>query len=192
MRPIGYVAAAAAGMIAPIAFALPAMAATQSPLLAGASVVDSADDNPHHHDDNNDDNNDNNNDNNNNNDDYNDLDDDVFNDNDLDDLLDDVDEDILENGDVDAVASGSIASGDYAILLEASDLGAFDEFEVSSPGLDAACESENIIGAVVESDRFGHIDVAGTVENCIPGTYVIAVSQTGDQEDTVYGEVTLH
>jgi hypothetical protein len=195
MRPIGYVAAAAAGLIAPIAFALPAMAGTQSPILSGVSSIvgdvdgedgpDNGPDNGDNHDDNgdnHDDNGDNHDDNGDNHDDNGDNGD-RYDDNDG--RWDDSDPDVK------AYSSGSEASGNIAIIMDAFDLDPLDSFVLSSPALNAGCSANNISGAVVRSDRFGHAVASGRAINCIPGTYKIAISQTGGGEETYYGDLTV-
>lgn len=203
MRPIGLVAAAAAGIITPLAIAMPALASTQSPVLGGvASIVDgnNGPDNGDNGDDNGDnhgDNGDNHGDNRDNHDNRGDN-----HDNNRDDNGDRYD----DNGDryddhgrwddsdphVKVYATGSRASGDVSFLLDISNVGPFDDYVLNSPALDAGCSGDDISGSIAESDRFGHLNVAGEAFNCIPGKYKIAVSQTGDAERTYYADVKVH
>lgn len=198
MRPIGLVAAAAAGIIAPLAIAMPALAGTQSPVLGevGSIVGLSDGDGPDNRDDNGDnrdDNGDNHGDNRDNHDDNRD------NHGDRGDRYDDNGDRYDDHGrwddsdpHVKVYATGSRASGDVSFLLDISNLGPFDDYVLNSPALDAGCSGDDISGSIAESDRFGHLNVAGEAFNCIPGKYKIAVSQTGDAERTYYADVKVH
>lgn len=180
MRPIGYVAAAAAGLIAPIAFALPSLAGTQSPILSGVSSMvgnvdgeDGPDKGPENGPENVPDNGPDNGENHG----------DRYDDHDG--RWDGSDPDVK------VFSSGSKASGNVAIVVDVFDLSPLDNFVLNSPALNAGCAGNNISGAVVGSDRFGHSVVSGQANNCIPGTYKIAISQTGGGEETYYGDLTV-
>lgn len=202
MRPIGLVAAAAAGLIAPLAIAMPALAGTESPVLSGMSSIVDGDNGPDNGDDKGD-NGDNGPDNGYNGDDngnYNGDDNGNHHGDDNgnhhgDDNGDNHGDDRDDNGDdydgpyLSAYSAGSKASGDVSFIVDVDDAGPFDTYELESPGLEAGCDSTNISGATAESDRFGDLNVSGEADNCIPGKYKIAVFQTGGQEETYYVDV---
>lgn len=176
MRPIGYVAATAAGLIAPIALALPAIAGTQSHLPGSiGGIVKSVDgyDDPGNGPDNGYDNGDGNGPDNG----YNGPDNNYDN---------------GDNPDVGIFSSGSAATGNVSLVVSLDNGGPYNEYVLTSPSMEAGCEANNVTGALAETDRFGHLNVTGEAKNCIPGNYLVTVAQTGGAEETYYDTVTIH
>ncbi|MGH3911852.1 MAG: hypothetical protein ACRDTC_00350 [Pseudonocardiaceae bacterium] len=168
MRRTGYVAAAAAGMIVPLAIALPAFASAPSPAFAGVSSIlqndgdGDWDDNGYYDgngdgidDDHNDDNGHDNGDN---------------------DPYDDLDE-IEENADLDVEASASTVTGDVSIVVSGDDYPDFEDIIVTSPSLVDNCESTDLDSVNAETDRYGEFNLALSATECEVGTYQIIVTE---------------
>lgn len=154
MRHMGYVAAAAAGMIAPLAIALPAFASTQSPVLTGVSSVlqnDWDDDG--------------------NGDGYIDENGDGYDDNDLHDDLND------DDGYLRVEAAESTSTGDVSILVWGEDYPDFEDVVVSSPSLVDNCDSTDLDSVTAETDRYGQFNLAVSATECEVGTYQIIVTE---------------
>lgn len=162
MRPKAYIAAAAAGLIAPVAFALPALAQDDD---------DSSD-----------------RDNNSFDRDFDSFDRDDRDDRDFD--RDDRDFD-RGDADIDIAASSSEVTGDVTFLIEATDLNPFTEIELASPDLEAACESDNIDGFTTTADRDGFVDATASAEDCVPGTYRVSISEQDTPFRTFSETVTI-
>ncbi|MGH3911556.1 MAG: hypothetical protein ACRDRM_12070, partial [Pseudonocardiaceae bacterium] len=181
MRTIGLVAAAAAGMIAPLAIAMPALAGTEAPLLAGVSSVIDGNNGPDNGDDNLDDNGDDNFDDNGP---HNGPDngDDNFDDNRFGDDNDDADVNLR-------AAQNSL--GDVSILVEADDFTPrTGGLEVSSASLENACVGDVSFNEA-STDRYGTALFTVDADDCVPGDYRITVIDPDTPGDSASGEVSI-
>lgn len=195
MRRMGYVAAAAAGMIAPLAIALPAFAATQSPILAGVSGVSSVLQNDWNDDGNGEGNGegygaDSTNrgaspdrggtlDGSDGLDDGNGVDQDggLNNGNNLND--DELRGNNLEER-LKVNAAESTATGDVSILVAGTDFPDYEDVVLSSPSLVDNCESTDLEDITAQTDRYGQFNLAVSASQCEVGTYQIIVTEQDD------------
>lgn len=176
MRSMGYAAAVAAGLIVPLAFVLPTSVGAQTLALNGVShFVGNLEG------DDNDDG------------DWSDYDDDYDNgdDNDRDNGPDHHDDDRDDSDpELTVYVAGLTSSGDVAFVVRASDVGAFDDVTLESPGLDTGCASNDLSGATEQADRFGDVVFSVEATECIPGDYKIALTE--DKEEAYFDDVTIH
>ena len=170
MRSIGLVAAAAAGLIVPLAIALPALAGSDSPAPGGvSSVADGGDgpdngDNGDHNGDNGDDNGDHNGDNG----------------------------PDGPGGESEVhVSSAQNSRGDVQIIVEADNFSPLsDNLNVSSASLENACEGRVSFGTG-STDRYGIALLNVNASECVPGDYRITVADPDTPGDSVSAEVTV-
>jgi hypothetical protein len=213
MGRTGYLAAAAAGMIAPVAIALPAFASPQSPLLAaGASSIlqnnwdDGGDDgggdgggngggvntDPNLGGDGDGDG------------DGGDGDGDQGNGDQGNGDQGNGDQGSVGRGDggqgpilrgnpnIWAAAATAPAAGNASFLIQGNNLASFVPVTISSPGLEAACLGGTTFDEGAQSaDRYGYFAQATEGLNCAPGKYTITVAEQSSPFNTYTAQVTV-
>lgn len=177
MRPIGLVAAAAAGLIAPLAIAMPALAGTESPVLSGMTKIVDGGGGPDNGPDNGDHNGDNGPDNGPNNGDHGPGNGDNG------------------PGDGDSyvhVSSAQNSRGDTQIIVEADNFSPLsDNLSVSSASLENACEGRVSFDSG-STDRYGIALLNAHASECVPGDYRITVADPNTPGDSASAEVTIY
>ncbi|WP_141996550.1 hypothetical protein [Amycolatopsis cihanbeyliensis] len=98
----------------------------------------------------------------------------------------------FDEGYVTVYASDADRGGNVSFIVEGRDLPSLMEVTLSSAGLDAACVGGNSLdGQTVQADLSGDFNVGATGTTCIDGTYRADVTEQSTPYETFSADVTI-